>query len=668
MSLLELKQQHENNITLHVRLFLDIAKQHETEPMQKPMQLIEKIINKISKWELTDEKLGSDYIKNIKSMFLSIADYYDHVDAIDQLIILIDQINSVCCDVSASLKNDMADLLKNIKLAHAQFIQERKINDNILIKYIGDKVLTSFAVHTSIPIEKIKAQIKMESALNDYDNDEDKHTGDIRAEDTGLKANDSDTSNDIDNIDNNNDDTRIDNKKPNSSKKTGSAQENNTKSTKDSSTQKIIKAIADIRNQYHEHPRSIVLYAYVMQILSDVMFTHDKGALFKILLFLEEDKNLCLDGNTNNYFAPRQLAKDNPPLKKFGLIPITDSVPIKQLLSLVLSENNISTSDTNLRKISKAHKIGFIVFNRVVYTPIEYNIRPLIIKNIAKDFIQPDEYGINIKTIDRFKTIRDFSKQEWNFSVEVFGNDFETFYVFETLDGINYRCMAPWVNSKIYGLQRFRIEHILKYIANEGKPNRAANYHSVMQKKMTQNMFLRKAVDIDALIEKVEDNNAHTIRTDIYETIMKYVDNVIKKQYHSDIKSSVEISEIIHDKEIPKIFFSKIIANYEKGADRDDIINFKAGCFPFEEILVSYMVELQYITRRLSKELHDGYSRNVLADDVFTKPKKEKMSIVNDKLAKVIDDAIKLIIKDDKNMYLSLRVKYSILNDTQIIV
>jgi len=103
---------------------------------------------------------------------------------------------------------------------------------------------------------------------------------------------------------------------------------------------------------------------------------------------------------------------------------------------------------------------------------------------------------------------------------------------------------------------------------------------------------------------------------------------------------------------------------YKEGTQLDNLKQFNAGSFPFEEVLVSFMMELQIMTRRLSKELHDGYSRNPLKNEVFDKNNKEKMTTIETKLFDVVTDAIRLIIKDDSNIYLSMHVKYAILNDT----
>jgi adenine-specific DNA-methyltransferase len=55
-----------------------------------------------------------------------------------------------------------------------------------------------------------------------------------------------------------------------------------------------------------------------------------------------------------------------------------------------------------------------ITAERIVYRPIEYNIRSLIIKDQAKKFIQPTQYGINEKTVERFSIIKNIDGKKYN--------------------------------------------------------------------------------------------------------------------------------------------------------------------------------------------------------------------------------------------------------------
>lgn len=127
-------------------------------------------------------------------------------------------------------------------------------------------------------------------------------------------------------------------------------------------------------------------------------------------------------------------------------------------------------------------------------------------------------------------------QKDWDFFTEIIGEDNDKFYILETLDGNNYRCLAPWIHSKTYGLAKFRVLHILKYFKEKHTPNRPANYHALMEKKMVQNMFLSRAIDIEGLIDNIQDTETNTIRNDICDAIIDHIKTVIKRTINQILK------------------------------------------------------------------------------------------------------------------------------------
>jgi hypothetical protein len=142
------------------------------------------------------------------------------------------------------------------------------------------------------------------------------------------------------------------------------------------------------------------------------------------------------------------------------------------------------------------------------------------------------------------------------------------------------------------------------------------------------------------------------------------IQEIISKKYNNNIKNSVELSIVLHDETLTSLFSETILLQYNKGVMAEEIKEFKAGIFPFSEILSSFLVELQYMTRRFSKEMHDGYSRNPPSNKIYDMPKKERMEIILKKIHDIIEETVGLIIKDGSNIYSSLHTKYLILNNT----
>ena len=750
MSLLQITQKHENNIISYIRVYLNMVKDHiETEYVNE----IEKNIDLISKWEFINE-IDKDYDKFIQNQYTSFNNYISHKKDINHLIDNINETYHMLQNVSNIFKEEAKKLLDKITLAYTLYFNECKLNDIVIIKYLGKLIITKFLKHNNISEADINFQNKLKKINEHKPTIEKKELSIIQEEkndELGIKENDLDTSgfkeNDLEQEYQNNKTQEYQNNKTQEyqNNKTQKTHKDNIKFisksnlsdfTGDNSVvsdiiettienkidnivenkiadivnnkledivnntietfeerlddsdqleqyNKKIKKISNIkdilntkvggdpksilesfnviRKYYHKYKICISLYAYVTQNIIDLILKVDKNVMYQIIEYIEYDKNIVIDNNVDLLFTKKQLYKNNPPLNKFNLLPVSDNMPLKKLLAMILSENDIKITNTNLHKISKTNKIGIIVFYRVVYTPIEYNIRNLILYDNAKNLIQPDEYGINKKTIERFNTIRSYEQCKWEFDTEIIGAEYDKFYIIETLDNNNYRCLAPWIESTVYGISKYKIKNILDYYSNN-KIDRSSNYHALNINKATKNMFLSRVVDIETLIEGIPMTDINYVRNEITKSINNAIKMIIKKNYKNDLKNNIEVNNIIHNKLLPKLFYEKIIYLYKDGSSLDNIKEFKAGDFKFHEIFASFMVNLHSITRRFSKEMHDGYARNSLKDDIFKQSKEERMKIINAKLEEVVSNTIDLILKNDNNIYDSLHNKYSILN------
>lgn len=438
-------------------------------------------------------------------------------------------------------------------------------------------------------------------------------------------------------------------------------------------TESIVKSIIDnydekkvleIREMYHTNRSAVSLYANTMQRLIDHYYQSDKSIAFKLMSFIEEDKTLALQTDTKDFFKNRSRIAGNPPQHRFGLVPVTPSMEMKELLDVILAEETTPINTTSIPKLSKLLKAGFIVFNHIVPTPIEYDIRPLIVPEAAAPFVQPATAGITKKTIERFTTIKALdSGKKWDFSVEIHGDDFAKFYVIETLDGKNYRSLAPWVHSTKYSLARFRVSGILSH--NPKKPSRAMNYHMQASKQAVNNMFLGKSINLEDFEKKHVDIESGRIHDSILEHVFDVTRKLCRSEYSDDFKSSTIISDILHNKKLLDAFNDVTITHYATKPsciDKGAINNMDGGKFPHSEILASFIVDLQTAKRRFARELHNGYSRDPLGDDFADKSKTERLKIGLEKIQAVIRQAIELVIKLDDNIYTTAYFKWLILN------
>lgn len=566
---------------------------------------------------------------------------------------------------------------------------------------------------------------------------------------------------------------------------------------------KIKDIITDIQSKFHKNKNTIKLYSTFIQTFIDLLYEigkHEhKQIMFYIMEIIELDKNFFLSGNIDNSLKPvinKSIHLINPALKRFGLLPVTDSLPLDKLIDIIDPQKK--NKNVNLHKYAKENSVGFIVIKRVVYTPIEYNLRPLISLDIAKPLIQPSEFGITNKTITRFQTIktlreeeekktggrksksihkrrkrsrankksdsssdscgcsyechcdectaakggkvrdgringrikghsdinsdnslgrhtiggnssrsnssssetsedtstessdsgsenfeRKYSKEiykaggkkvstkekktrnEWDFSYEIIDDaNTNNYYVIETLDGLKYRALAPWLSDKNLSINKFRISQLLIYIKNSNTPNRIANYQALANKESAKHMFLTKPMSIDALAEQSKEVDTTIIKNEIYLKINRVIDDIITKEYSSGKKivSDVDINNIIHDQRIRDTFIDTVLKLYKAGAKYSDIQEFDAGKFPFHELLSSFIVELEDITRRFMKDLHDGYNREPFKKEVYTLPVHDKMSAINKKIEEIINKTLQTIIGINENIYSALNYKYLLLN------
>ena len=84
--------------------------------------------------------------------------------------------------------------------------------------------------------------------------------------------------------------------------------------------------------------------------------------------------------------------------------------------------------------------------------------------------------------------------------------------------------------------------------------------------------------------------------------------------------------------------------------------------FAIGELLSTYIRDLRQLAFRFMKELHNGYNRDMLKDDVFSKSGDERYKIVYSKIEVVLNKVIQAIVGNKSNIYAALNYKYLMLN------
>ncbi len=405
--------------------------------------------------------------------------------------------------------------------------------------------------------------------------------------------------------------------------------------------------LTNLRKKYHAAHELINIYANVMQKSVDVFFAQDRTLVFQLLEFITEDKSKAL---ANSYDTKSKKVKTNPPQTRFGLLPATASMPLDDLLTLVLGHSNTTA---NFTQLSKKHNCGFIILNSIVYTPVEYNVQRIIDVNTAQPYIMPSDAGITTKTIQRFTTLTPLkNSSKWDFSIEIYNNDAGKFYILETLDGKLYRCLVPWLSTTSYSVNKFRAQKLLDYKRDE--PTTALNYHAQAMKAATKNMFLGRKLSLDEFDTQLSQVDSGKIQNSITDAILDVANNLLNR---AKIHSSVDVSSLLHDASINATFMAAVERAFAENAD-----NFDGGKFPTAEMMTSFITAMRTTGRRFAREIHNGYSRNPLKPDAFTDSTVKNKAIAAEKIESVIRNAVELVIKLDDNLFTSSFYKYLILN------
>jgi hypothetical protein len=432
---------------------------------------------------------------------------------------------------------------------------------------------------------------------------------------------------------------------------------------------KLFDMIKYIQEKFYNAKNTVQLYAKFLQTFIDVIYSRGSVAtkiLFDILDLIEIDKDFFISGNVQNTLgkAYADIHKVNPPLKRFSLVPGTVCMPLTELLSIILLKP--TTGKIDLKKYSVSEDVCFIKMNRIVYTPVEYNLRPLVIESVAKPLLVSEDFGVNKKIVDRFKTIKLLETDKWDFSYEIIGKlDTATgIYCLETLDGANYRALVFDMKATTYLLDKSKLTHLINYITKEVTPTRVSNYHAVQIKSAIGNMFLRRPLNIDIMEETAKDIDTQVIRNELFLQVTNYIADSIKKNYDSgkSIADNSDINDILHDDKIREVFANTLLKLYRVGSKIESLREFDAGKFPFSELLSSYLLDLSVILMRFMRELHDGYNRNPFGPEVFELPSMDKVSSIRKQLDNLVLNVLNQIISDKENIYASLNYKYLLLN------
>jgi hypothetical protein len=408
--------------------------------------------------------------------------------------------------------------------------------------------------------------------------------------------------------------------------------------------------IQHIRELFYANPTSISLYVYIMQ---EFILKNDDE---QYLIWIEEDKDFILSNLHKDKIKTKDLHLKSPSYERFKLTPVTKSMSESDLLKL-MSKNSVT--NTTFKVYAKEHKCQFIRKYSVISQPTEYNIDKLIFKNQAKDYIQPQEYGINGKFIDRFDIVNiNYKPHKWNFAWETTGklDDKLPTYIVETLDGDNWRLLSHTYTFDPLPTTLYR--QVKNFISEDNGPRRVTNYQAGCITKSIPNMFLKRNIDMESIEEEASNIPSQVIRTELYFSMVAFVrDEIIGKEYQNGklIRSVIDINNILHSPKMSTHFVDCMMGLYHLGSNSKIQKEFSGGKFPFYETLNTYIVNMYSLSHRFMKELHDKFNRGEPIENFTT-------AEITKKINSILEEVINNLISDDNNIYTMVNHKHLLLN------
>lgn len=437
--------------------------------------------------------------------------------------------------------------------------------------------------------------------------------------------------------------------------------------------EKILKVVNYLGSVFLQDSVIINFYVVLIQTFIDKLYDSSEKQqfilMYKILDMVNDIEKKYMEKYQSNYFSNsinKNIHLINPSLKKFELVPHTNNLPIQELLHMIIP-NQEPGKKINMENYAKSHKVLFIIVKKIVPTPVEYNIRPLIVKKIADELRQPSERGINVKTIERFSNIIPLDNSthyKWDFNYKIIGNleesnDSTSCYILETLDGSHYRAFVSRLDHQGNVVKKYSIQHLIDYIINVNQPDKSSCYHLIQSINMSKVMFTHRSLLIHELEKKSQEIDVQMLRNDLFIKISGLINDSIK---HKSPKNNSDINSIIHDPKIPDLFKDIILRMYSAISNNPNKSVLDAGDFKISEILSTFLIELNDLSKHFMKELHDAYNHDLLETNTFRLPLSEKNEIIKKKMEETLLKVISISIGNGDNIYSSINYKYLILN------
>lgn len=433
----------------------------------------------------------------------------------------------------------------------------------------------------------------------------------------------------------------------------------------------IFQTIEKIKEHYFVDD---ILMTYIDQV-AHKLYQTDKKLVYRLLQNIEAYKSTILLNSLSGNEEPvnKTLIKNNPYYRSFGLLPITQLLPINEIHSLIFKKEGKGTLDSFINECRKGD-YSLIVIKKIHPIIFNYNPHELLNYSGSKDFMayNKDTDGPNENIVRRNTTISsENTNQKWQVSYDIYNPDYNYFIILEQNSITQFRVLNNFYKQNNFFINKIHITSLIEFIEYFNNSSKSIDklyridiINKLNNKAVIKEMFLPIRVDLDLLKVKSQIVDPKYLRSEILITIMK----LYNKLYNTtSVNTIYKYNILIHDPAFITVvsnimmnyFFNYVSSNSAKFND-DDIIS---------EIYLSFLPTLNIYVRDFKKKLHDQFSYNIRTFDLFDDTNKNLLaSVLEKKFKDLISDILDGIITNDNNLFQIILYKLYLIKIKSLIV
>ena len=456
---------------------------------------------------------------------------------------------------------------------------------------------------------------------------------------------------------------------------------------------KLPTEINDIYRKYVDDNRGgLVIDLYTTLLERIVLVNVDAPAAKEINRIV----NAFVEGlKTDVIRAPKSTMPTIMPNTVQQLIQMYNLVP--DGVSRTLSD--MFDGESDLAKIGnmlmKTKKTGLIVITKVMKVALEYNLWTLTSQEYIDkhDLAQPPEVGVNLKNLERSRTIRMMSSnlqkaKGTNASDSVMfypsatGPTPDFYQIVETIDGATYHFLMPW-GGTITSIPSTWYLPLRDPKALAYPSPRQTGYNLILQTEIMK--YLQKPLLGIEVLERSEINREEAywrgLRDRIRRQIVEYVQEIFIETFIEPGPSAPRITASSIDSVIfNDAIYQKMLDDVTSNIILDNVADVSARVpadvlkYVHAELMMSYYFEISYIQKVFKKDVENAYKKdhehgflmlvkNSSASGTPLVIKNKLIEILNTVLSEVLER----IINRKSGIYLAIQKKFDVLTKSLLL-